>query len=142
MPISNAHVRAFAIAGLSLSVLITVWSGSAFAEAPDGVRLGTTVRVLVELPPQSDVIAVPAEAIYGSDRLYKVVDGRMQMVAVERVGETLAANGTSQVIVRSSALQSDDEIIVTKLSNAVDGLLVRSPGATPTDRMARKPSRP
>ena len=114
----------------------------AFAEAPDGVRLGTTVRVLVELPPQPDVIAVPAEAIYGSDRLYKVVDGRMQMVAVERVGETLGDDGVSQVIVRSSALQSEDEIIVTKLSNAVDGLLVRSPGATPSDRMARKPSRP
>ncbi len=112
-----------------------------FTEIPDGIRLGMTVSVALDLPPEPDVIAVPAEAMSGRDQLYKVVDSRMQMITVDRVGEQQLADGTTRVLVRSAELADDDQVIVTKLSNAVDGLLVRSATsepAQPPGRVARQ----
>lgn len=96
-----------------------------FSTPPLGMRLGSTVRVVLQLPPEDDVIAVPAEAIYGRDRLYKLADSRMKSVTIERVGERMTPDGDAQVIVRSPELANDESVIVTKLSNAGDGLLVR-----------------
>ena len=83
------------------------------------------MRVLLELPPQDNVIALPAEAFYGRNQLYKLVDNRMQMVEVERIGERVQLNGGTEVLVRSTLLNNDDQIVVTKLSNAADGLLTQ-----------------
>ncbi len=112
-----------------------------FTDTPDGVRLGMTVSVALDLPPEPDVIAVPAEAMSGPDQIYKVVDSRMQMIQVERVGEQQLPDGTTRVLVRSPELADDDQIIITKLSNSMDGLLVRSAGdeqTQPPGRVARK----
>lgn len=91
---------------------------------PLGLRLGSTVRILVELPVAEDAVAVPAEALYGQNRLYRIVDSRMDMLTVERLGERVGADGRTEVIVRSEDLKDQDRIVVTKLSNAFDGLLV------------------
>lgn len=96
-----------------------------FSTPPRTLRLGSTVGVRLELPPEPDVVAVPAEAIYGRNQLYKVVDSRMQMVEVQRVGERIGSDGRSEVLVRSPRLLDGEQIIVTKLSNAADGLLVQ-----------------
>lgn len=96
-----------------------------FKTPPRGLRLGSTVRVLLELPPQEDVIALPAEALYGRNQLYKLVDNRMQMVEVERVGERVQPIGGTEVLVRSPRLTDSDQVVVTKLSNAADGLLTK-----------------
>jgi multidrug efflux pump subunit AcrA (membrane-fusion protein) len=90
-----------------------------------GLRLGSTVRILLELPAEKNVIAVPGEAIYGSSRLYKLNDGRMQMIEIERIGERSFSDGRTKVLVRTTELSSSDRIIVTKLANAADGLLVQ-----------------
>jgi multidrug efflux pump subunit AcrA (membrane-fusion protein) len=92
------------------------------------LRLGSTVRVLLELPPEQNVFAVPAEAIYGRDRIYTSQDSRMKSVVVERVGERIAENGKSLVLLRSSEVPDGAEIVITKLSNAADGLLIESAG--------------
>jgi RND family efflux transporter MFP subunit len=96
-----------------------------FPTSPRGLRLGSTVRVLLELPPEDNVIALPAEAFYGRNQLYKLVGNRMQMVEVERIGERVQLNGGTEVLVRSTLLNDDDQIVVTKLSNAADGLLTQ-----------------
>lgn len=106
----------------------TVETFLALDAVPVGVAgLGATVRVVLSLPPEPDAIAVPAEALYGRDRLFKLVDGRMRGVTVERVGERVLPDGRSEVLVRSGDLRPEDQIIVTKLSTATDGLLVRVP---------------
>ncbi len=89
-----------------------------------GLRLGSTVSVSLELPAEPDVIAVPGEAIYGSDRLYKLEDNRMRMIEVERVGEREYSDGRTEVLVRTVQLDKNDSVIVTKLANAANGLLV------------------
>lgn len=96
-----------------------------FTTPPLGMRLGSTVRVVLRLPPEDNVIAIPSEAIYGRDRLYKLADGRMKSVTVERVGERMTPQGDAEVIVRSPDLNNTESVIITKLSNAGDGLLVR-----------------
>jgi len=107
----------------------TVETFLALDVVPVGVAgLGATVRVLLSLPPEPDTIAVPAEAIYGRDRLFKLADGRMRGVIVERVGERVLPDGRSEVLVRSSDLLPGEQIIITKLSTATDGLLVQVPG--------------
>lgn len=100
-----------------------------FGQPVEGLKLGSTVAVNLSLPPVDEVIAVPAEAIYGRDQLFRVVDGRMQQLQVERVGEQIADDGTTLALVRSLRLTADDEIVVTKLANPVDGLLVDSVAA-------------
>ena len=99
-----------------------------FDTPPTGLRLGGTVRALVELPPEMNVVPVPAEALYGRSRLYTVDGDRMKLLQVQRVGERQALDGRTEVLVRSDALSPDDQIIVTKLANAADGLLVRVSG--------------
>jgi len=92
------------------------------------------------------VIAVPADAIYGRNRLYKISGDRMESVDVERVGERVNIDGSAEVIVRSPKLTSVDRVIITKLANAADGLLVKfsAPGqeigaslATPNQNIKR-----
>ena len=102
-----------------------------FATPPLGLRLGSTVRVLLDLPPEDDVIAVPAESLYGRNRLFKLVDDRMQMIEVDPVGDRALPDGRTEVMIRSSLLTNDDRVIVTKLANAADGLLVEVAGAGP-----------
>ncbi len=100
-----------------------------FDEPPRMLRLGSTVGVQIELPPEPNVVAVPAEAIYGRNRLYKVADNRMQMLEVERIGERIGADGRSEVLIRSPKILDGEQIIVTKISNAADGMLVQVAGS-------------
>jgi multidrug efflux pump subunit AcrA (membrane-fusion protein) len=100
-----------------------------------GLRLGSTVRVILELPAENNVIAVPGEAIYGSNRLYKLRDKRMEMIEIERVGERAYSDGRTEVLIRTPQLEEGDQVIVTKLANAADGLLVQ----TETDPVSQDP---
>jgi len=100
-----------------------------FNNGAAGLRLGSTVRVVLELPPEANVIAVPGEAVYGRDRIYKLNGARMQAVPIERVGEREYSDGRTEVLVRTPELNISDRIIVTKLANAADGLLVKTSAA-------------
>jgi multidrug efflux pump subunit AcrA (membrane-fusion protein) len=73
-----------------------------------GLRLGSTVSLSLELPIEPDVVAVPGEAIYGSDRLYKLEDNRMRMIKVERVGEREYSDGRTEVLIRTPQLNRAD----------------------------------
>jgi len=110
-----------------------------FQAPPRTLRLGSTVRVYLELPPQENVIAVPAEALYGRNQLYKLVDNRMQMVEVERVGERAQPqDGGTQVLIRAPQLAAGDQIVVTKLSNAADGVLTQPVNAEPAGAVEQR----
>jgi len=104
-----------------------------FATPPRALRLGSTVRVYLDLPPQQNVVALPAEALYGRNEVYKLVDNRMQILEVERVGERAHPVGGTEVLVRSPQLTDSDLIVVTKLANAADGLLTQSVATEPAD---------
>ncbi|MEM7002982.1 MAG: HlyD family efflux transporter periplasmic adaptor subunit [Pseudomonadota bacterium] len=88
------------------------------------VMLGKLLNLEFTLPEQAGLIALPVQALYGNNRIYKVVDDRLLGVSVTRVGERTDADGLYQVLVRGASLSSGDEIIATQLPRPVNGLLV------------------
>lgn len=92
------------------------------------LRYGRFVRLDLELPAQADLIALPHEAIYGSDTVYRLDgDNRMRSLKIQRMGESRNEQGDSLVLIRSDQLNEGDVLVVTQLPNALDGLLVRVP---------------
>jgi RND family efflux transporter MFP subunit len=94
-------------------------------EGGKDLPLGRTVELIVDLPEVHGSIALPYEAVYGTNRIYRLDGDRMRTLDVERVGERRSTDGGGQVLVRSPELQSGDRIVVTQLPNAMDGLRVR-----------------
>lgn len=90
------------------------------------VNQGRFVHLELSLPARDGLIALPHEAIYGTDRIYTMEDQRMRAQRVERVGETRLADGTTQVLIRAPELPSGTTVITTQLPNALDGLLVQA----------------
>jgi hypothetical protein len=79
------------------------------------------------MPPVAQAVDLPSEALYGMDRIYRVEDGRMRAVRIERLGVVLRdGERRERVLVRSPTLQAGDQVVVTQLANAIDGLRVRS----------------
>ena len=89
------------------------------------IEVGRVLDLEVILPVEREVVAVPVQSIYENDRIYRVIDNRLDAVTVERVGEYLDA-GAYRVLVRSSDLRDDDTVITTQLPKAVTGLLVET----------------
>ena len=88
-------------------------------------RPGSLLSLNFGLPKQSDVIAVPYQAIYGNSRIYLLKEDRLQAVNVEPVGQYLRPDGSAALLIRSAKVSDNDQIVVTHLPNAVDGLKVR-----------------
>ncbi|MCV6588947.1 MAG: biotin/lipoyl-binding protein [Marinobacterium sp.] len=86
---------------------------------------GRTLQLELQLPIQSQVLALPPRALYGLNRIYRVVDNRLQGIQVERLGSRPDADGEPQILVRSPRLQAGDRIVTTQLPNAIAGLKVR-----------------
>jgi len=90
------------------------------------LRLGQFLTLHLNLPKQSRVVALPYEAVYGINRIYKLIDGRMKGITIERIGEQVLTKEQSHILVRSPALQTGEQIIVTQLPNAMEGLKVQA----------------
>ncbi len=89
------------------------------------LRLGEFLTLSLILPQQANVVALPFEAVYGINRIYRLIDGRMRGTMIERIGEQVTPTGKSQILVRSPELQKGETVIVTQLPNAMDGLKVQ-----------------
>lgn len=89
------------------------------------LEMGATVTLLVEMPAQANVIALPYSAVYDNDRVYKLVEDRMRRVRIERVGQWTDSDRQIHILVRSKQLEKGDQIIVSQIPNAVEGLKVR-----------------
>ncbi|MFN2349127.1 MAG: efflux RND transporter periplasmic adaptor subunit [Thioalkalivibrio sp.] len=92
------------------------------------VPLGRFMTVHLRLPAQDDVVALPFEALYGTDRVYRVEDGRMDAITVERRGEWMHDDGRERVLVHSPQIREGDRLVITRLPNALDGLRVETDG--------------
>jgi HlyD family secretion protein len=103
----------------------------------DHLALGRSLQLRLHLPAQQDVVAVPFEALYGTDRVYKVVDARMVGVPVERIGEVYGEGGSIRALIRSSKIAAGEPIVVIQLPRAMDGLKVRTEEILPPDSVAQ-----
>jgi hypothetical protein len=89
------------------------------------------ITLRLQRAPQADVVAVPYTALYGNDRLYKLVDGRLQGITVTALGDYAGAGDQSMLLVKSSQLHVGDQLVTTHLPNAMTGL--RAEAATAGD---------
>lgn len=125
-----------AVAGISELPLIG-FTGESTAAGPVGrfridtagqstpLRPGDMLPVVLRLPPEPGLVAVPYSALYGNDGLYRVnTDDRLQRLTVSREGELIQPDGTALALVRGPGLAEGDRIVITHLPNAVDGLKV------------------
>ena len=97
--------------------------GGAASKLNSSLRIGSIVVISLIRAAQKELIKVPHQAMYGNDRLYKIVDQRLQLVKVETIGEYREQN-EAQLLIKSDKLQSGDVILSTHLPNAFSGLKV------------------
>jgi lipopolysaccharide export system protein LptC len=71
------------------------------------------------------VFAVPYQAVYGNSRVYRVVENRLQALDVASIGQSSVEDGRALVLIRSSDIETGDQIAITHLPNAVSGLKVQ-----------------
>jgi multidrug efflux pump subunit AcrA (membrane-fusion protein) len=86
--------------------------------------LGRFLTLRLSLPARDRVVTLPFEALYGTDRIYRLEEGRMRALTVERHGEWQAPDGSTRILVHSPQLRAGDRIVTTRLPNALDGLRV------------------
>ncbi len=86
------------------------------------LHLGEAVTLNLNLPAQKNVALIPRTALYDNQRIYRVdrQSGRLQALSVKKTG-----NVHSGVLVFSPALHNGDQIMITNLPNAVDGMKVQ-----------------
>lgn len=88
------------------------------------LAIGRLFELHLKLPEQDNVISLPSQALYGTDRIYVIHDERLQPVQVERRGSH-RQNGEERLLVSSPLIESGDLILTTQLPNAVTGLKVQ-----------------
>jgi multidrug efflux pump subunit AcrA (membrane-fusion protein) len=86
---------------------------------------GQVIKLHLQLAPVTDAISLPMEALYGTERIYRIRNKRLQTIRVEHLGITYNSDGHERAIVRSAELKSGNQILTTQLPNAIDGLKVR-----------------
>jgi HlyD family secretion protein len=88
------------------------------------LRAGQMISLRLDRPAQDDVVPAPFGAVYGGDRVYKLVDGRMKGVPVRSFGSWFTETGEERLLVQAPGLAAGDRLIVTHMPNAIDGLRV------------------
>ncbi len=86
------------------------------------LRSGQVLIFRLHRPARDNAVAVPYPAVYGSDRVYTLVDGRMRSVTVRILGGILDERGEERALVQGDGLLPGTDLVVTHLPNAIDGL--------------------
>ena len=64
------------------------------------------------------------QSLYGDDRVYQVIDGRLHGVQVDTLGRRVDPNGQVQLLVRPQGDRLQGDILTTSLPQASTGLKV------------------
>jgi len=86
--------------------------------------LGKTVELRLALPPISDAVALSPDALYGSNLVYRIVDGTLKAQAVRRLGQTQDDLSGTRMLVQGDVFETGDLVLNSRLPQAIDGLQV------------------
>lgn len=86
---------------------------------------GRTLSLTLTLPQIDHIIGITPRALYGTDRVYRVKEGLLEAVIVTKIGNAHDSKGEPLVLIQSTNLQPDDQVIITQLPNAITGLAVK-----------------
>lgn len=102
-----------------VDALFTITSGNQW------VRLGSSISLSLQRPHKENVIALPYSALYDNNRIYRIIDHHLQGVSVQLAGNYIE-NNNEKLLISSPLLKQGDEILLTHLPNAINGLRVES----------------
>lgn len=95
-----------------------------FVDGVPAAALGRPITITLTLPKQDRLLALPATALHGLNRLYRIDDdNRLQRVDAEIVGESMDGDA-SLLLLRAPALQKGERVMITQLPQAIVGLPV------------------
>ncbi len=86
-------------------------------------ELGRSVSLDLSLAPIADAIALPYQAVYGSNNAFKIESDQLQRIEIDRHGK-IQQGEEIRVVATSDQLSDGDLVLVTQLSNASSGLVV------------------
>ncbi len=122
-------------AGVPLQLELNRLSGIADARGVDAlftinsgnqwVRLGSSISLSLQRPIKNNVIVLPYSAMYDNKRIYRIVNGYLEGLNVQIVGNFLQ-NSSEKLLVFSPLIKQGDELLLTHLPNAINGLKVES----------------
>ena len=97
----------------------------ALATKPQLLPPGTAVDMVLATRAIGEVFLVPEQAIYDGKRLYRVdQESRIQSVDVALLGKKRVAGDEEWWIISSPSIQSGDQVMLSRLGNAISGLKV------------------
>ncbi len=90
----------------------------------ESLEIGKAVDITVVMPVLEQVTGVPVQSLYGDDRIYTVVDGRLKGVQVRTLGRRLDNSGQIQLLIRPEHNGLKGDVLTTSLPQASTGLKV------------------
>jgi multidrug efflux pump subunit AcrA (membrane-fusion protein) len=86
--------------------------------------LGRPLTITLTLPAQPQLLSLPATALHGLNRLYRIdADDHLQRVDARIVGEAIDGD-QSRLLLRADSLTGGERIMITQLPQAIVGLPV------------------
>lgn len=112
-------------AGGTVEALFEVMAGGA------ALPLGRFITLQLTLAEMPNILALPTDAVYGMDRIYSVVAGRLVSHRVRIVGETRLPGEQSHrlLIAAPDDIHAGQPLLATQLPNAIAGLRVQAVAA-------------
>lgn len=86
---------------------------------PSNLRGGAFVTVDLKAQAVPDVVALPKDALYGDNRAFRIVEGRLEAVMLE----DFIDDGT-QILVKSG-LEEGEQVLLTRFNEAATGVAVK-----------------
>ncbi|OMH25701.1 efflux RND transporter periplasmic adaptor subunit [Motiliproteus sp. MSK22-1] len=91
------------------------------------LELGRSLELSLTLPVIDNLLSLPPQALYGTDRIYIVENDHLKALKIERIGE-IDQDGEPKILVTSNNIKPGDQIVFTQLPNAITGLKVKIAG--------------
>ena len=91
------------------------------------LELGRSLELSLTLPIIDNLLSLPPQALYGTDRIYIVENGHLKALKIQRIGE-IDQDGEAKILVTSNNIKPGDQIVFTQLPNAITGLKVKIAG--------------
>lgn len=120
-------------AGVSLLLTLDRLSGLADARGVDAlfkiisghewIRPGSSISLSLQRPAKENAVILPYAAIYDNQRIYRVVNNRLEGLDVQILGD-YSDDNNEKLLVFSPKLQAGDKILSTYLPNVINGLKV------------------
>lgn len=90
----------------------------------NNLSIGRAVNIKVYLPEVNDAFAIPYDAIYDRNKIYKIVDSRLKSSKIKQLGQ-YTINDNLYAIVDGQIFQNNELLLLTQLPNAINELKVK-----------------